>query len=118
MNKIELMSITLFAPKIKFSVFNILLDHVANITEMYILLVLHWIIETNLKNASRHLFIQREILLKVFITCFSSLYMQKLEDWQISSIISSYLEYIPIQNLIYSSLLSNNNNHHHVNGYM
>ena len=117
MNKIELMSITLFVPKIKFSVFNILLDHVANITEMYILLVLHWIIETNLKNASRHLFIQREILLKVFITCFSSLYMQKLEDWQISSIISSYLEYIPIQNLIYSSLLSNNNNHH-VNGYM
>ena len=118
MNKIELMSITLFVPKIKFSVFNILLDHVANITEMYILLVLHWIIETNLKNASRHLFIQREILLKVFITCFSSLYMQKLEDWQISSIISSYLEYIPIQNLIYSSLLSNNNNNHHVNRYM
>lgn len=110
MNKIQLMSITLFVPKIKFLVFNILLDHVAYITETYILLVLHWIIETDLKNASRHLSIQREILLKVFITCFSSLYMQKSEDWPISSIISSYLEYVPIQNLINSSLLSNNNN--------
>ena len=87
MNKIQLMSITLFVPKIKFLVFNILLDHVAYITEMYILLVL-----------------------QVFITCFSSLHMQKSEDWPISSIISSYLEYVPIQNLINSSLLSNNNN--------